>query len=350
MRKYLLLISAVYCLLSTVSYADLATIDRLDHMRDRGYDYLDIYTSGWTTGRGLLLENKLYIDFPETRLAKNLTVKHKPSKRVLNIQATQKNARTARVIITLKREIDYDLVNVFGRGKAVVEIGDRADGATAKQFAWESANARKRASPLKPRKFTPAPSPPAEKVSQPRSLQGRTVILDPGHGGDDPGASSCDGQPEKKLTLATAQETAELLRAAGATVYLTRDEDRRSNLSDVVEFANRSRADIFLSIHYNSTYNRGIAGTESYYYNPGSRQFAEKMHEALVRGLDRKDRGLHRVKFYTVNHTRMPAVLLEPAYLSNGDESSLANSAAFRSKVAASIMKGVKNYFGSNTD
>lgn len=343
MRKYCLLLSALCCLLSASSSADLATIDRVDHMRDRGYDYLDIYTDGWITAKGLLLENKLYIDFPEGRLAKSMLIRHKPSSRILDVQAEQKDARTARIIITLKKEVDYDVVNVFGRGKAVVEIGDRTNGATTKQFAWETTNARKKGEPLKPRKLTP-PS------GRPFPLRGKTIILDPGHGGDDPGAFSCDGQPEKNLTLRTAQETAGMLRAAGATVYLTRDEDRRSNLSDVVEFANASRADIFLSIHYNSTYDRGVSGTESYYYNPSSRQFAEKMHEALVRGLNRKDRGLRRVKFYTVNHTQMPAVLLEPAYLSNGAEAGLANSAGFRQEVAVSILKGVKSYFGSNAN
>jgi N-acetylmuramoyl-L-alanine amidase len=236
------------------------------------------------------------------------------------------------------------VVNVFGRDKSVIEIGDRLDNIFAREIAAETVLIKRQAKPLKPVTLEPVVTAAAP------ALRGKVIILDPGHGGDDPGALSDHCPAEKVFTLQTAQAAAGLLRAEGARVYLTRNEDRRSNLRDVIDFANKSDADIFLSIHYNSTYNSGIAGTESYYYNPVSRRLAADMHEALVRGLGRKDRGLHRVRFYTVNHARMPAVLLEPAYLSNSDERDLINSDAFRQKVARAIVKGVKHYFRCDTD
>jgi N-acetylmuramoyl-L-alanine amidase len=200
---------------------------------------------------------------------------------------------------------------------------------------------RAKAAPLKPVKLSPAAR--LEDVS----LKHKTIMLDPGHGGDDPGAAGCGSAPEKELTLQTARECARLLRAAGATVYLSRDEDRRSNLRDVVDYANRARADIFICIHYNSSDDRRVSGSETYYYNLPSRAFAETMHEAIVRSLKERDRGLHRAGFYTVKYTEMPAVLVEPAYLSNNDEYELANSPSFRQKLAAGIVKGVKEYFRS---
>lgn len=338
------LCSVLCFLFSIASFADEVLITRIEMKRDRGYDYLDIYTTGWTQAKGLLLEDKLYIDFPGTKIAKKIEIHRRSSKRVRRLEVTQKDAQTARVIVSLKRAIDYDIVNVFGRDKSVIEIGDRLDNIFARQIEEEKVLIKRKAKPLKPVKLEPIVTAAAP------ALRGKVVMLDPGHGGDDPGANSDSSTPEKTLTLKTAQAAAELLREAGAKVYLTRNEDRRSNLQDVMEFANKTGADIFISIHYNSTYSSKISGSETYYYNPVSRKFAETMHEAIVRGIGQRDRGLHRVRFYTVNHARMPSVLLEPVYLSNPEEGELANSGRFREKLAEAIVKGVKSYFRSNAD
>ncbi len=321
------------------SLADVVRLDLVEMKRDRGYDYLDIYTTGGAEAKGLLLEDKLYIDLPGTVIGRDFKVMKRKSQRIASVTASQKDKTTVRLSVQLKRAVDYDVVNVFGRNKSVVEIGDRLNGGTARQFAWESKFVRAKAAPLKPVKLAPAARP--EDVS----LRHRTIMLDPGHGGDDPGAAGCGRVPEKELTLLTAQECARRLRAAGATVYLSRDEDRRSNLRDVVDYANRARADIFICIHYNSSDDRRVSGSETYYYNLPSRAFAETMHEAIVRTLRERDRGLHRVGFYTVKYAEMPAVLVEPAYLSNNDEYGLAASAEFRQKLADGIVKGVKEYF-----
>ncbi len=316
-------------------------LDLVEMKRDRGYDYLDIYTTGGTAARGIMLEDKLYIDLPGTVIGRDFKIIRRKSQRIAAVAAGQKDKTTVRLTVQLKRSVDYDVVNVFGRNKSVVEIGDRLNGGTARQFAWESKFVRAKAAPLTPVKLAPAIH--LEDVS----LKHRTIMLDPGHGGDDPGAAGCGGVPEKELTLKTAQECARQLRAAGATVYLSRDEDRRSNLRDVVDFANRTRADIFICIHYNSSDDRRVAGTETYYYNLPSRAFAETMHEAIVRTVKERDRGLHRAGFYTVKYAAMPAVLVEPAYLSNNDEYGLADSPGFRQKLASGIVKGVKEYFRS---
>lgn len=315
------------------SIANAANIEQIEIHRDRGYDYLDIYTTGWVEAKGLMLEDKLYIDFPAGNVSREVEILKGKSSRIKNIEIAGN-----RIVIWLKKESDYDIVNVFGRNKTVVEIGDRIDNLIF-QFARESKSLEKRAAPLKPVKLAAAET---------GVLRDKTIILDPGHGGDDPGAFSVSGVPEKALTLKTAQAAAKLLRQAGATVYLTRNEDRRSNLPDVVEFANRSGADALISIHFNSGSGAKISGTETYYHNPISKKFAEKMHEAVVRGIRRRDRGLHRVRFYVVKNTAIPSALLEPVYLSNPEENGLANSAAFRQELAADIYQGVKNYFRNN--
>jgi N-acetylmuramoyl-L-alanine amidase len=133
-------------------------------------------------------------------------------------------------------------------------------------------------------------------------------------------------------------------------VYLTRNEDRRNNLPDIVSFANRVNADIFISIHFNFADNRSICGTETYYYNRSSRRLALILHQALLSGIKRKDRGLRRCMFYAIHHTEMPAVLIEPVYLTNDEEERLAASSYFQQELAEDILRGVKAYFRSKSD
>lgn len=336
------------CLLSlflfSSAFAQNIIITQVEQKRDRGYDYLDVYATGSLQAKGLLLEDKLFLDFPGAKFSSRLKISRKKSKRIKDIRAAQKDATTARIIVTLKKEIDYDITNVFGRDKTVIEVSDRQININQLQFAWESVELKKKAAPLKPSKLEPVIS------ERKLALKGKVVILDPGHGGDDPGCLSANNIAEKHLTLKTAQAAARVLRQNGATVYLTRNEDRRSNLEDITRFADKVGADIFISIHYNAINLPSIAGTETYYYNPVSRRFAEKMHTAVVEGIKRKDRGLHRVRFYTIHHTRMPSVLLEPVYISNPGENSLVNSAEFQEKLAGSIAKGVMDYFRSKSD
>ncbi|MFH1576007.1 MAG: N-acetylmuramoyl-L-alanine amidase [Candidatus Margulisiibacteriota bacterium] len=311
--------------------------------RDRGFDYLDIYTSDNVKATGLLLENQLLIDFPDTEIAKDITISKKyleKSKRIKDVRIEQLDTKTTRVIIDLKNEIDYDIVNVFGRNKNVIEISDRVGQAARIMAAWEKANLQKKGEELKPYKY-------AEGKGQ--ALRGKVIVLDPGHGGKDPGSFSLNGVPEKHLTLQLARKIASLLSDSGATVYLTRNNDRTCSIKDIVKFTNSKNADIFISIHYNYYYQRDISGTETYYYNRQSRGLALEIHRSLVQGIKRKDRGLRQAMFYTIHHTEMPAVLLEPLYISNQKESELAGSAKFQAEMAQDILRGVKAYFRSNS-
>jgi len=330
-----------WLLFAQSSLAETVYLTQIEQTKDRGYDYLDVYTTGWTEAKGLLLENKLYLDFPNTKLDPKLKILRRKSKRIKEIKAEQKDQSTARLIITLNREIDYDIVNVFGRNKSVIEIGDRLENIYAYQFAWEKQEVKKKAPPLRPYKLEPLVS------EKPLLLKGQVIILDPGHGGDDPGAFTLDGIPEKTLTLQTAQKVAPLLRSLGATVYLTRNEDRRNNLKEIAAFAQEVKADLLISLHYNATDNPQISGTETYYYNPCSQKFAEVMHETLIRGIKRKDRGLRRVPFYVVKNTEAPSVLLEPVYLTHPEESSLIKSSSFQEEIARDIVQGIKTYVRS---
>ncbi len=329
--------------INNFSFAQKHQITRIQAKRDRGFDYLDIYTTGSLKNKGLLLEDQLLIDFPNCEIAKDIEIIKRKSKRIKDIHVKQVNQNTARIIIDLIKDIDYEIVTVFGRNKSVIEISDRVDQAERIMAAWEKENLALKGEVKKLHEYKPGTK------GKDQSLQGKVIVLDPGHGGRDPGAVSINGIPEKKLTLAVALKAADLLKASGATVYLTRKDDLSTNLKDIVEFANKIRADIFISIHYNFIGKPSICGTETYYYNQNSRRLALIMHKNLINGIKRKDRGLRRAKYYTIHHTAMPAILLEPLYISNWKESKLAGSAAFQKELASDILKGVKTYFRSKS-
>jgi len=343
-KKLSALFFLILLMAGTLFAAEKAQIKLIQAKRDRGFDYLDIYVTGNVKGKSILLEDQLQIDFPNTKIAKDIRISKRKiwkSKRIRDIRVKQVNSKTARVIVYLKRPVDYEIVNVFGRNKSVVEICDRKDKTVWNMANWEKKYLSSKGQKLKPYKYKPL------ATGKDKSLKGKVIVVDPGHGGKDPGAISSRGYMEKRLTLATARKAAYLLKNAGATVYLTRNADRTNNLKDVVKFANKVGADIFISIHYNFSEKRSISGTETYYYNRRSRSLALTMHRTLINGIRRKDRGLRKARYYVVRHTNMPAILLEPVYLSNYREAELASNPKFQGELATDILRGVKSYFRS---
>jgi len=176
-------------------------------------------------------------------------------------------------------------------------------------------------------------------------LKDKVIVIDPGHGGRDPGTIGFSGTYEKNATLSQALRIAEALERAGATVLLTRERDLDLKMSEITGFANDNKADIFLAVHYNSFMSPYVSGTETYYYTPQSRFLARIIHKNLARGIRRRDRGIKRVMYYTIHHTTMPAVLIEPGYVTNPKEEKLAFSTSFQKEVASDILKGVVEYF-----
>lgn len=185
------------------------------------------------------------------------------------------------------------------------------------------------------------------KLKKEKILRGKVIVIDPGHGGSDPGAFGASGDrvKEKDLNLATAKKLIRMLSDAGAVPFLSREEDAEISLAGRVEFARNNKADILICMHYNSSFRSDISGTETYYYNPNSKLLASLIHRDIVSELGRQDRGLAQVKFYVIYNSPMPSVLVEPVYLSNSDEERLATDADFQEKVAKAIFDGIKQYF-----
>lgn len=175
-----------------------------------------------------------------------------------------------------------------------------------------------------------------------------TVVLDPGHGGHDRGAS-IGYVFEKHLALDTARRVEQLLKQAGLKVVMTRSRDVFIPLPDRASAGNRYSNAIFVSIHYN--YNRGGSGNgvESYYQHSDSYSLASYIQAYLVQRTRMTNRGVKTANFHVIrNTTRNPAVLIECGFVSNGTERSHMLTGEFRSRIAEGIAQGIVSYRKAN--
>ena len=176
-----------------------------------------------------------------------------------------------------------------------------------------------------------------------KPLQGMTIVIDAGHGGYDTGAPGRKSL-EKNYTLDIARRLQRYLGERGANALLTRSNDTYITLQGRVDFAQSRRADLFISIHMNSSDSSASNGTETFYYTPQSLPLAREIHREFVSATQRASRGVSRARFYVIRKTTMPSVLLECAFVSNPTEENIALTTDWRERVAQGITRGVVNY------
>jgi N-acetylmuramoyl-L-alanine amidase len=199
-----------------------------------------------------------------------------------------------------------------------------------------------------PERNTPAPPPAINNppVSSPRVPKGRVVVIvDPGHGGKDPGAIGLGGLREVDVILPIAQQVASLLEQQGIQAVMTRTSDYFVDLAPRVTMAERANADLFVSIHANSIGpNRpDISGLETYYYDSGQR-LAQTIHSSILQNLDIKDRGIRRARFYVLRKTSMPSVLVEVGFVTGREDAGKLSNSTYRSQMAQAIARGILQY------
>lgn len=173
------------------------------------------------------------------------------------------------------------------------------------------------------------------------------VVLDPGHGGRSPGAVSRSGLREKEINMAICLAVYQALEGL-AEVLLTRQGDVNVTLAQRAALANAARADCFVSVHCNSSVDRRARGTETFCF-PGSaagRRLAGLLQQHLVRSLYLPDRGVKTARFAVLRQTRMPAALVEVAFLSNTVEEELLRDQAVRQKAGRALARGIGEFLG----
>lgn len=176
------------------------------------------------------------------------------------------------------------------------------------------------------------------------SLQGLRVAIIPGHGGSDAGAISRTGYMEKYPTLEVAKKLQGLLIDAGAIPLLCRESDENVTLEQQAAFANRNKADILISIHFNSFVNSSVGGAESYYYKPIDYALANAVHEEILKIRHVRNKGLKKACMHNLNHTSMPGTLIEPLFISNRQEELLIKDPNYQLELAKAILRGIEKY------
>ncbi|MFH7319527.1 N-acetylmuramoyl-L-alanine amidase [Desulfurivibrio sp. D14AmB] len=363
------------------------------HWSSDSYTRVVIETTEPLSFRSHMLANgddsrRLYIDLSGARLSPRITRGETPIEDGLlrRIRLAQHDPDTVRVVLDTQTRIDdYKIFSLDNPSRVVIDLLGQPAPPTLRVIQ-----------PLSPPKAaptrvaTPGAPPPPLSLAQQLGLGVRRVVIDPGHGGRDPGAISPSGIMEKDVTLRVAKLLATALKQRlGSEVILTRDRDIFLPLEERTAIANSRDADLFISIHVNSAPNRGARGVETYILDmvasddeamrvaarenaSSARSFsdlqnivhqlinnaklqesvhlANMVHETVVESLRQtyggriNDRGIRRAPFVVLIGARMPALLVEVGFISNPEEEHLLTDEQYLNQLAASIAEGVRQY------
>ncbi len=179
-------------------------------------------------------------------------------------------------------------------------------------------------------------------------LSGIKILLDPGHGGTDSGTNGPTGYYEKEVTLIMAKLVREQLISRGATVYLTREEDKSVSLAERVAMIDKLEPAIAVSLHYNSLPDDGdaqhIQGLGAFWYNPQAHNLAVFLHNYLVKRLERHNYGVFWDNLALTRPTSAPSVLLELGFMSNPVEFEWVVNPQEQKKLASAIADGITQW------
>lgn len=179
------------------------------------------------------------------------------------------------------------------------------------------------------------------------TLQGVTLVIDAGHGGNDHGTTGVRGTHEKDITLLTAEKLTSKLRAAGATVYLTRESDTYIDLRKRVAVSHQVAADAFISLHYDANENTAINGFTTYYTNGYQKELAKYVHDGLGQKLAISDRGVQYGNYLVLRENRQKSILIELGFLSNASEERTITTDYYREQATQGMYEGILNYFNA---
>jgi N-acetylmuramoyl-L-alanine amidase len=355
----------------------------------------------------------VYLDFPGAEIGPAIaTSTELPVGPVAALRVGKRDVHTTRIVLASRNLATYEVGRLHDPPRVVLDLRapptdvarpqragapDTGDGRRTASRA--AASTREAASPPAPS----VPSPPHGKVpSTAQAAAGRLrvptgspkIVLDPGHGGKDPGARGIDGIVEKDVVLDITRLVAERLRnELGASVVLTRNRDVFVPLEDRTAMANAAGADLFISIHANASPHAGLAGVETYYLNntddratirlaamenglgpvgatlrtrtpdlsyilsdlvqQGKLDDSVTLARALQRGVVHRlgeeyrnvpDLGVKQGPFYVLVGAYMPCVLVEVAFLTNPVEGKRLNTPSYRTTIAEGLVEGIRHY------
>ncbi|MBW4490838.1 MAG: N-acetylmuramoyl-L-alanine amidase [Trichocoleus desertorum ATA4-8-CV12] len=293
------------------------------------------YTTGWDRTSGLYR-----ITVSSARLAEQ-------------VRGPKLDATSALLRVRLRQE-DPRTVAILVQPAAGVQIGD-VNQPSNQILALQLQRSRPTpvVPPGSPVGSIPVPPPTTTNspiTNIPRNPNGRlVVVIDPGHGGPDPGAVGIGGLQEKGLVLDISRQVAARLGQQGVQVVMTREDDRDLDLEPRVVLAERANASLFVSIHANaiSMSRPDVNGLETYYYSSGER-LARTIHNNVLQGTGARDRGVRSARFYVLRRTSMPSVLVEVGFVTGAEDAARLSTSSYRTQMADAIARGVLQYIQQN--
>ncbi|RLG11987.1 hypothetical protein DRN73_03900 [Candidatus Pacearchaeota archaeon] len=312
---------------------------------------------------------RIYVDIYPAKLGKDLPKKiYIRNSHLQKIRIAQFNKNTVRVVLDLSSLTSYKIFKITEPPQLILDL----EGVTKHET--------KKSKTLKNQNYI--------NLARQFGLGIKRIVIDPGHGGGDPGAIAFNGIKEKDVVLKIAKELKKILEnSLGIEVILTRERDVFIPLMQRAAIANSKKADLFISLHLNSSPDHSARGIETYYLNfttdpeamrvaalenaasdqslsdlqdlirailantklSESRLLAEKVQSQLVKHLSRyysyiEDRGVKCAPFLVLVGTRMPAILVEVSFISNPLEARRLKSSLYLKRIAEGIAKGIKVY------
>jgi N-acetylmuramoyl-L-alanine amidase len=323
------------------------------------------------------LPPRIYVDLFRTKLAMDATDPIPVEDGVLRqVRVGQFSADVVRIVIDLTTPGEYNAILLSDPYRLVLDIQGQKNGAAVARVEQRKT------------KITTAP----EKGKSPPHGGIHKIVLDPGHGGKDPGAIGPGGIAEKDIVLSIAKKLAKKLKEdMGAEVVLTRKDDRFIPLEDRTAIANAEEADLFISLHMNASPNGEAKGLETYYLdnttdeaslrlaareNSTSRRnisdlqfilsdmtqnmkledsitLAHRIHQSLIDDMstklsDIRDLGVKKALFYVLVGARMPSVLVEMFFITNKTEGRAMSQESYQDAVVGALYDGIMKYRESN--
>ncbi len=167
-----------------------------------------------------------------------------------------------------------------------------------------------------------------------------TIIIDPGHGAHDLGASDSLVY-EKHINLDVSRRLERTLREMGFRTVMTRSDDTFIPLDTRASIANRYRNAIFVSVHFNSSYKNKVSGIETYYRSSESKPLADLVQREMIRNIGAVDRGVKTANFLVIKKTQHPCILVEGGFVSHAQERQAMTDPRYRQAIADSIARGI---------
>lgn len=242
----------------------------------------------------------------------------------------------------------YNLVETNGDWHKV----ELSNGSTAWVASWltdhpttkkETSNSKKQSSTSSNNGSNDSSSSSTNSSNQP--LAGYNIMIDPSHGGKDPGAIGINGEKEKDFALEYANIVAQKLRDQGATVLLTRSTDKFISLEERVNISEAYWTDAFISLHFNAFTSSASNGVSTHYYsNKSDYELAQHVQTALDKHTSLRSRGIEKDPYHVLRENSDASILVELGFLTNPNDLSVIHSSNHSSAVAEAISEGLIQY------